>query len=144
MIGSARLESLHAPNTFVERFPKAFGRYVSIKLKKMNTYFGYILYSPNLNRYYVGSTENLERRIIQHNEGFSSFTSKSNDWVIKYSLKFNSRNEALKWEAFIQKKKKKKKAENILNFYLLSQVRSLFSPDAFGERFPNAFKRYVH
>ncbi len=102
----------------------------------MNTYFGYILYSPNLNRYYVGSTENLERRIIQHNEGFSSFTSKANDWVIKYSLKFNSRNEALKWEAFIKKKKSRKYIE----FLFAQPVREFVFSECFRRKVPECFR----
>ncbi|MGM0946474.1 MAG: GIY-YIG nuclease family protein [Bacteroidota bacterium] len=32
-------------------------------------YFVYILFSPKTNKYYVGSTDNLESRLKHHNAG---------------------------------------------------------------------------
>ncbi len=80
----------------------------------MNTYFGYVLYSAILDKYDVGCTENLDRRIQQHNDGMSHFTSKANDWVLKYSCAFDSRNEALIWESSIKKKKSRKYIEFLI------------------------------
>jgi putative endonuclease len=42
----------------------------------MKQYFTYILFSASLNQYYVGSTDNLERRLNDHNTGRSKHTSK--------------------------------------------------------------------
>ncbi len=39
-------------------------------------FYLYILYSSKLDRYYVGHTENIELRLIQHNNGISAFTFK--------------------------------------------------------------------
>jgi len=71
----------------------------------------YILYSSKLNRYYVGYTENITQRIQQHNSGISTFTSAANDWHLKYSETFNSRNDAHKRELEIKKKKSRKYLE---------------------------------
>ena len=48
----------------------------------------YILYSENLNRFYIGSCIDLKFRLEQHlNKEFSqSFTSKTNDWNLFYYL----------------------------------------------------------
>ena len=45
-------------------------------------FYLYILYSSKLDRFYVGHTENIELRLIQHNNGISAFTSKANDWTL--------------------------------------------------------------
>jgi hypothetical protein len=42
-------------------------------------FYLYIIYSSKLDRYYVGYTADIEVRIVQHNSGLSSFTSKAND-----------------------------------------------------------------
>jgi putative endonuclease len=71
----------------------------------------YIIFSNKLNRYYVGYTSDLEKRIIEHNSGMSTFTSKATDWQIMLTEEFDSRETAHKRELEI----KKKKAGNILN-----------------------------
>ena len=45
-------------------------------------FYHYILYSSKLDRFYVGHTENIELRLIQHNNGISAFTAKANDWTL--------------------------------------------------------------
>ncbi|WP_431196292.1 GIY-YIG nuclease family protein [Maribacter dokdonensis] len=45
----------------------------------------YIIYSKTLNCYYVGSTENIDIRLLRHNNGNgSTYTKKANDWVLKW------------------------------------------------------------
>ncbi|WP_426670369.1 GIY-YIG nuclease family protein [Mucilaginibacter sp. McL0603] len=44
----------------------------------------YILYSPTKNKYYVGSCEDVGKRLIKHNTNHSGFTGKAGDWVIKW------------------------------------------------------------
>jgi putative endonuclease len=78
-------------------------------------YTTYIIYSQKLDKYYVGHTENLELRLEQHNTGISTFTSKANDWVIKYNETFNSREAARLREAEIKKKKSRKYIEWLIS-----------------------------
>jgi putative endonuclease len=42
----------------------------------------YILESPTCSRYYIGSSENPERRLIEHNRGYVSATRSKGPWHI--------------------------------------------------------------
>ena len=71
----------------------------------------YIIYSLTLNKYYVGYTTDITVRLKQHNSGFSSFTSKANDWQIKYQEVFKDRKLAMIREKQIKSKKSRKYIE---------------------------------
>lgn len=75
----------------------------------------YILYSPKLDKYYIGSCENFTIRFQQHRETFfpKSFTSKSNDWEVFYFLEDLDYMQARKIEVHIKKMKSKKYIESI-------------------------------
>jgi putative endonuclease len=69
-------------------------------------YFIYILYSASANKYYVGHTDNLERRLFEHNNGMTRFTSNiASDWNIMYTETFESRTLAAKREREIKARK---------------------------------------
>jgi putative endonuclease len=68
-------------------------------------FFVYILYSKKLDRYYVGYTADLGKRLSEHNTGTSTYTSRASDWELKYQEEFPSREEAHKRELAIKKKK---------------------------------------
>jgi len=68
-------------------------------------YTVYIIYSRKLDRYYVGYSENISERILQHNSGISDYTSKASDWELKYNESFQTRSEAMKREKEIKNKK---------------------------------------
>jgi len=48
-------------------------------------YYVYILFSLTLDRYYIGETENMERRIDWHNHHIfkKASTTTANDWQLK-------------------------------------------------------------
>ena len=77
-------------------------------------YYVYIIFSAKINKYYVGSTENLELRIIKHNLGTTRYTSQTNDWKIVYCENYQSKTEALKRENEIKRKKSRKYIEDLL------------------------------
>ena len=66
--------------------------------------FVYILYSSSLGKFYVGSTDNVERRIDQHNSGRSNFTSKGIPWKLITRIKCKNRSEAMGLEIQIKKR----------------------------------------
>jgi putative endonuclease len=68
-------------------------------------FYLYILYSSTKNKYYVGQTENIETRVEHHNSGISRYTSITNDWILVYSESFETRNESIKRENEIKRKK---------------------------------------
>ena len=78
-------------------------------------YTVYILYSLKLDRFYIGYTENIDVRLMQHNSGISSFTAKATDWQLKYSETCFSREDAHKRELEIKKKKSRRYIEWLIN-----------------------------
>ena len=48
----------------------------------------YILFSEKLHKYYIGSTTDLERRLIDHNRGKEKFTSLGVPWKLVYKETF--------------------------------------------------------
>ena len=78
-------------------------------------YFCYILYSPSINKYYIGETEDLESRLELHNNGYfdKSYTTKAKDWKLFYSIYCESRSQARKIEKHIKNMKSRKYIENL-------------------------------
>ncbi len=70
-------------------------------------FYVYIIYNQTLDIFYKGFTENLEKRIFEHQNGMSRFTSQNNDWVLTYSKSFQTKKEALIEEKRIKKLNRK-------------------------------------
>ena len=66
--------------------------------------FVYILYSSSLDRFYVGVTDHVERRIAQHNSGKGNFTHKGIPWKLITKIECESRSLAVLLEAKIKKR----------------------------------------
>jgi len=60
----------------------------------------YIIKSIESKKYYVGCTNNLERRLSEHNKGYNVATEKDKPWVVVHLEKFNN-----KQEAYLREKK---------------------------------------
>ena len=79
------------------------------------TFICYILYSVSANKFYVGHTDNLQRRLQEHNSGKTRYTSNiASDWEIKYVEAFESRAEAMKREKEIKSKKSRNYIEKLI------------------------------
>ena len=68
-------------------------------------YYVYIIESLVDSSFYIGYTSDLERRINEHNEGKSKFTSKKRPWKIVYTEEFCYKSDAIKREKFLKKQK---------------------------------------
>ncbi|QAA81747.1 GIY-YIG nuclease family protein [Aequorivita sp. H23M31] len=77
-------------------------------------YYLYILYSEHLDRYYIGSTEDISVRLKEHLWNHKGFTAKAKDWEIRYSENFLTRSEALAREQQIKKWKSRKLIEKLI------------------------------
>ena len=58
-------------------------------------YWVYILRSCTGERYYVGSTDELEKRIAEHNGPHARWTKRFQPWVLVHSERFATRGEAM-------------------------------------------------
>ena len=65
-------------------------------------YYVYILKSTLHERRYIGSTENLEKRLALHNKGKVRSSKAYRPYIIIYKEEFNTRSEALKQEMFFK------------------------------------------
>ena len=71
----------------------------------------YILFSEKLNKYYVGSTTDLDRRLLEHNRGKEKFTSMGCPWVLVYHECFDLLKGARDRERNIKKQKSRQYIE---------------------------------
>gem|GEM_PF-1366200 len=65
----------------------------------------YILQSEKSGRHYIGSTDNLKRRLNEHNRGKNISTRNKEPWLIIYSDEYESLLEARKREMEIKRYK---------------------------------------
>jgi putative endonuclease len=54
--------------------------------------------SPGFKKTYVGYTNNLELRLIKHNSNKGAKSTKGYKWLLIYSKKFKTKNEAMSFE----------------------------------------------
>jgi len=64
----------------------------------------YILQSLTTNRYYVGQTNNLEKRLDEHNSEMAGHTKKEQPWKLVWRKIVLTRNEAILLERKIKKR----------------------------------------
>ena len=74
----------------------------------------YILQSLKNFRYYIGSTNDLERRVIEHNSGHTSYDRANKPFQLLFHQTYSSLKEARKIEKKIKKAKSKKLLEQII------------------------------
>jgi len=65
-------------------------------------YFTYILKSINYPKTYVGHTNNLERRLFEHNSGLGNFTKRYCLWKIIYKEEYETEEESVKRETYFK------------------------------------------
>lgn len=78
-------------------------------------YVVYVLKSEKNNRYYIGCTNNIERRIAEHNNGLSRYTKNKGPWVGVYKEEYSSLLEARKREKQIKSWKKRSAIEKLIS-----------------------------
>jgi putative endonuclease len=60
------------------------------------TFTVYVLYSEKFNKIYIGYTNNLEQRVLSHNElGKKGWTMKFRPWQLIHNEKFDKKGEAM-------------------------------------------------
>jgi putative endonuclease len=76
----------------------------------------YIIYSPSLDRYYIGFTgDEINSRLKKHNANHKGFTGKKSDWILKYTEVFGTKPEAIQKEKEIKSWKSRVKIQQLLS-----------------------------
>ena len=65
-------------------------------------YYVYIIQSQKDKSYYVGSTENLKKRLQEHNRGEVIYTSSKTPYELVWYCAFRSRKKALDFEKYLK------------------------------------------
>ena len=68
----------------------------------------YILHSESLDRYYVGYTNDLSRRLSEHNRKKGKYTDVGIPWTLVYTETFSRKESAMDREKYIKGRKSKK------------------------------------
>jgi putative endonuclease len=69
------------------------------------SYYTYILYSPDYDRFYIGETGDSEQRMYMHNEyEHDSYTYKYRPWDLKVYFEATKRSTAMRLEKYVKKK----------------------------------------
>ena len=86
-------------------------------------YSVYILYSEEYDKFYIGQSNDIGRRLQEHNEGeIHKYTSKYRPWQLVLSLEISEfRSEAIHMERFLKKQKSK---EFIRRFISEKKIRN--------------------
>ena len=67
-------------------------------------FFIYVIQSLNHLTRYVGNTENIEKRLKEHNMGKCRYTKGRKPWKLIYKEHYQTRAEAMKREKFLKPK----------------------------------------
>lgn len=80
----------------------------------MTSYYVYILRSDKDGKLYTGSTDNLERRLTEHNSGASKATRTRRPFVLIHKEQYDSRAEAYSREMYFKTGKGREELKRIL------------------------------
>ena len=75
----------------------------------------YILQSEKNGKFYVGSSDDLNRRILEHNSGQTKSTKSGKPWEIVFSFDFDDSIAGLNAERRVKSLKSRKIIEKIIN-----------------------------
>ncbi|MBU2101188.1 GIY-YIG nuclease family protein [Patescibacteria group bacterium] len=65
-------------------------------------YFVYILQSSKDKSYYIGTTEDVARRLLEHNGGSARYSSSKRPYVLVWYCAFPNKNKALIFEKYLK------------------------------------------
>jgi len=65
-------------------------------------FYAYILKCSTDSTLYKGHTDNIEKRLKEHNSGKSDYTSRKGPWEIVYFEEFQTRKEAIRREKYFK------------------------------------------
>lgn len=84
-------------------------------MEELASYFIYILYSSTHDRYYIGQTSDLDKRLIRHNKGYVRSTKAYTPWELVYHEEHTSRSESMRRERYLKSLKSRLKIEELVD-----------------------------
>ena len=78
-------------------------------------FYAYVLKSLKNGRFYTGSTNNIKRRLNEHNNGQTTYTSKTGPFELVYKESYNTKIEAAGRERFLKTGKGRELLKSILD-----------------------------
>jgi putative endonuclease len=79
-------------------------------------FYIYVLFSPSFDKYYIGYSDDPERRLIEHNtKHFNTYTRKYRPWILKAAFLCGKKSMAVRMEKFIKKQKSRQLLEMLCN-----------------------------
>ncbi|MDD2786150.1 MAG: GIY-YIG nuclease family protein [Patescibacteria group bacterium] len=75
----------------------------------------YILYSKTRDKYYIGSTIDIERRLCDHNYGNTASTKGGRPWICVFTMETSSLSEARALERRLKSYKSRVVIEKMIN-----------------------------
>ncbi|TAN32679.1 GIY-YIG nuclease family protein [Patescibacteria group bacterium] len=85
----------------------------------MEGFYVYILQSLKSGMYYIGSSNNPENRLIEHNNGETPSTKNKGPWIIKFKQHYETTTEARRIELKLKRLKRRDYIEKIINDKLI-------------------------
>ena len=77
-------------------------------------YFTYILFSEKINKYNIGSSQDIDNRLEMHNAGATPSTKPGRPWKPVYNEEFDLKTEALKRENYLKRMKSRVYIETLI------------------------------
>ena len=77
-------------------------------------YSVYIIYSPKLDKYYIGYSSDVENRLRKHNSNSKGFSNLGKPWILMYSELFDSKKEAMAREKQLKNWKNRERLEALI------------------------------
>lgn len=65
-------------------------------------YIVYVIKSNSRNKVYIGHSDNLEERLLHHNNGYNKATKQCCDWKLIYAEEYLARSLAMKREKYFK------------------------------------------
>ena len=78
-------------------------------------YYIYILYSEKIDKYYIGSSVDPNKRLEYHNFGREGWTKIGTPWKMVFKKRFIDKKTAMEKEQFIKKQKSKKFIKKLID-----------------------------
>ena len=81
-------------------------------------HYVYLIYSKKLNKFYTGSTDDLKKRMNEHNSGKTQFTLRGIPWKLVYYEAFIEKVDAMREEKFLKSGKGRERRGFLLETFI--------------------------